>query len=88
MKLTKNRHAWLKLLATGERPSRNRSNVGFSCMRAGWSEWNYRSTDGEEMTGDEARARYGDRWWDHVRIHGERLTEAGRLVLDEADDDA
>jgi hypothetical protein len=78
--MTASRFEWLKRLQTGS-ASRSKSRVGYDCMVLGWTEWNYVNTDGEAMTGDEAFKRYGDQWWNRVKIKGERLTDAGREAL-------
>lgn len=83
MKLTPKRRAWLELLRDRGPHSRSTSNVGYYCMQAGWTEWCYRSLEGEEMTTDEARARYGDKFWEVVSTAGERITAAGRKVLEQ-----
>lgn len=74
---------WLHLLELKPGSSRQRSRSGYLCMQRGWTEWNYRDRQGEEMTQVEAEKRYGFKYWEHVRIHGERLTDAGLAVLDQ-----
>ena len=72
---------WLQELETKGISQRGRTRVGFDCMQAGWTEWNYTDATGANMTYDEAMHRYGGRYWDHTRINGERLTATGRQVL-------
>lgn len=83
MKLTPKRRAWLELLRDRGPHERSKSNIGYYCMQAGWTDWNYRSPEGDQMTPYEARARYGDKFWEVVEFAGERLTEAGRKVLEQ-----
>jgi hypothetical protein len=78
--MTANRFKWLKRLEIGP-ANRGHSRVGYDCMQLGWTEWNYVNAGGEAMTGVEARARYGEQWWNAVQIAGERLTDAGREAL-------
>lgn len=85
-KLTAKRRAWLERLRDEGPAERDRSNVGYVCHAEGWTEWNYWDPAYKEhISGDEARKRYGDRsddrWWDQVKIAGERITEAGRNIL-------
>lgn len=74
---------WLHLLEVKPGSIRYKTNIGYRCMQNGWTEWRYVNAKGEGMTWIEARARYGDKYWDHVTIHGELLTDAGRTVLAE-----
>lgn len=83
--LTPKRLAWLRRLAIG--PTDRHSNVGYWCMHAGWSEWNYVNAKGEEMTGQEAKERYGETYFEHVRVQGERLTARGRAIVEAHVDD-
>jgi hypothetical protein len=79
--MTDARVAWLEKLTQGP-AYRARTAVGAQCMQLGWVEWNY--LDGETrqpISEDEARARYGQRWWDCVRCEGERITVMGRQAL-------
>lgn len=80
--LTDRRRAWLVHVRDHAPAHRDSTNVGCACMRAGWTRWVYVNKQGEEMTDLEAKDRYGDRWWDIVRISGERLTDAGRKMLE------
>ena len=75
-KLTHKRLAWLQILEMG--PGHRNSNVGFYCMTAGWTEWNYvDAKTGEHLTSEAAAAlRYDER----VRTDGERLTPKGRWI--------
>ena len=82
IRLTDKRLEWLRLLQWKEPLGRNRTNVGFYCMQAGWTEWNYRNDAGEDMTAAEAKERYGEKYWEIVSGVGERLTELGRAVLE------
>ena len=77
--LTKKRLQWLQLLLLGPR-ERGANRTGYDCMRLGWTEWNYRDQQGREMTAAEAKARFGDEYWMHCTMFGERLTPAGRKL--------
>jgi hypothetical protein len=80
LNMTLKRLQWLRLLDV--KPSNPRkTRTGYDCMAAGLTEWNYVNAKGEHMTAAEAKERYGDRYWDHVRIEGERLTKLGHEVL-------
>lgn len=91
MKLTPGRKLWLETLLKGP-GHRSRGPQGYHCMAAGWTEWDYRTPEGEPITGQEARERYGSEWWNVVagKSVAERITEKGRKVLanqtDETDD--
>jgi hypothetical protein len=82
IRLTWLRRQWLERLAEEGPQERDHTTTGYYCMQAGWTEWIYR--DGTEyITGHEARARYGDRFWDQVESAGERITKAGLKILRE-----
>jgi hypothetical protein len=75
---------WLRLVEM--KPGAvSHNRVGFDCKKLGWTEWNYRTRHGDNITQEEAKATYGERFWEHVRVHGERLTDAGRRVIEEHD---
>lgn len=82
MRLTPGRRAWLEALLDGPK-RRTKTGVAFQCMKAGWTEWDYRTPEGEPISSLEARERYGDTWWDHVCRFPlpERITELGRAAL-------
>jgi hypothetical protein len=83
MKLTAKRRAWLARLLAG--PANRTSNVGYYCMQAGWTEWNYLDPEGQPISLDEATERFGfEHRWAHIRSDGERITAEGRRVLEEA----
>jgi hypothetical protein len=73
---------WLKLVAV-KPGSVSHNQVGYACRKLGWTDWNYRTRNGEFIDEAEARKRFGDRYWQHVRIAGERLTEAGRRIIEQ-----
>jgi hypothetical protein len=83
-KLTPKRLAWLRQLAESG-PADRHSSVGFFCMQAGLTEWNWVLKEtGEPIAMDEAKARFGmPECWERVRAEGERLTEAGHAVVRE-----
>ena len=72
---------WLTLLSLKPGSVRQKSRVAYDCMQKGWTQWNYRARDGAMLTQEEAQERFGERYWEHVRVHGERLTEAGKAAL-------
>jgi hypothetical protein len=79
--MTEARARWLEELSRGP-AQRRRGPVGYQCMQLKWVEWNYLDRDtGATVTEDEARASWGDRWWQHCRVGGERLTQLGWQVL-------
>lgn len=86
IRLTPKRLAWLRQLRDRGPLEHGSTSIGYYCMRAGWTEWDYITAEGEHLNAAEARARFGDRYWDHVRIGGARLTEVGRLLLDGEDE--
>jgi hypothetical protein len=81
--LTPARRAWLHKLKNEGVAKRAKSRTGYDCMRAGWTEWNFVPLSGaeENLTHAEAKARFGDKYWDFVGISGERLTPLGKKVL-------
>jgi len=80
VKLTAKRLAWLKRLLLG--PAHRTSNVGYYCMQAGWSEWNWLDRHGQPISMDEAKERWGSPdLWSHITSDGERITQLGREVL-------
>ena len=79
--MTEARARWLEELSHGP-ANRHRSIVGFQCMKLGWTEWHYVDRDsGLPASETEARAQWGDDWWAHMRMDGERLTPHGWQVL-------
>ena len=83
MKLTDRRRAWLARLLIG--PTDRHSNVGYWCMHAGWTEWNYVDANGTPIDFEEAKQRFGiEHVWEHIHAVGERITAEGRAVLEEA----
>jgi len=80
--LTPGRIAWLEVLSHGPTDRRGRGPVGYHCMQLGWTTWHYVDREtGHPISEAEARERWGFRWWDEVRMVGERLTDAGWTVL-------
>jgi hypothetical protein len=78
---------WLNTVRQFPGTRRSRSRTGYVCMQRGWTEWNYRVLGAERAaTAAEAREVFGDRWWGHVEIDGERITDEGLRVLREAGD--
>ena len=80
MNMTPKRLAWLQRLTIGP-ANRGRGRLGYDCMRAGWTEWNYVDARGTAMTLATARERFGDQYWDRIKIEGERLTEVGWAIV-------
>jgi hypothetical protein len=72
--------AWLINLRDRWPLRRDGTTTGFWCMHAGWTQWVYRQRNGMpgSYTHAEAREKFGDEYWNHVEIVGERLTEAGQ----------
>lgn len=84
MKPTVKRLEWLHSLDVKWPQMRAFNRVGYDCMMAGWTEWNYIDEAGANYTIDEARIRYGMNFWRHTHINGERLTRQGKAVLEAA----
>lgn len=81
LRLTPARRAWLEKLASEGPCKRRRGTVGITCMRQGWTEWDYR-LDGKPITEADARERFGNLWFEHVEHNWlERITPAGRARL-------
>lgn len=78
--LSPGRRRWLERLANEGPANRARGAVGYDCMHAGWTEWNY-TVHGQPISVAEAKERLGDRWFDQVVCLGERITDAGRAAL-------
>lgn len=79
--LTPGREAWLRKLLNGP-AKRGRGPAGFQCMKLGWTEWDYRTPSGEQITASAAKERYGDRWFEIVTNDFlERITPEGRRAL-------
>ena len=74
---------WLQRLAAEGPLRRSKTKVGFTCMRAGWTEWAYVDREGRPISPDDARSHWGDSWMsDRATMNfKERLTDAGRAVL-------
>lgn len=82
VKLTTARLAWLSRLATGGPAHRARGRVGYDCMQLGLTEWNWvEASSGEPVSVDDARKLHKDRFWDHIKTDGERITGFGLEVL-------
>ena len=81
--LSPKRKEWLEKLAREGVAQRPKSNVGYHCMRLGWTEWAFLSFLGVQgiISHDEARRQFGDGWWEHGETVGEMLTDAGRAML-------
>lgn len=82
--LTPGRRAWLAKLAAEGVADRPAGNVGYVCMRLGWTTWLY-ERNGERATHNEliARIRASEPVvWREWRNIGEVLTDAGRKVLE------
>ena len=61
---------------------RSRGNLGYRAMQAGLTQWNYVDADGNNYTVEQARMKFGDRYWDFVTVNGERLTKDGLWALE------
>jgi hypothetical protein len=74
MKLTKAQRSWLETLVANGPTKRARTNVGYTCMMRGWTEWFVKLEDGriERLEGQDT-ARAVD-WLDSI-------TPAGRAAL-------
>lgn len=86
-KLTPGVKKWLEKLRDEGPCKRSRGRVGYIAMQAGWTEWDYhRKDNGQPITTDEARATFGDQWWEQL-TNGDldRITPAGRVRLVEVD---
>ncbi len=87
VRVTPKRLAWLRLLAESGPQKRGRryGPIGYACMQAGWTEWDYRDPAGATISVAEAKARYGDQQWFTIcsppKSNDERLTAAGRAIL-------
>ena len=84
MNLTPGRRAWLERLAREGVAKRTRGRVGFDCMRAGLTQWAYRDrVSGDFVAEDALLAKYcaGGVPWDCYEMVGEKLTYAGRKVV-------
>ena len=83
IRLTDKRLEWLRRLEAGP-AYRSKNNVGYYCMQAGWTEWNYLDrSNGEPINAKEARDLFGEHWWEEIIANGERLTEAGRKIVED-----
>ncbi len=83
-RLTPKRRAWLERLRDEGHACRARTNVGYTCMQAGWTEWYAKFKDGREMPMSQARALYsGPDLWDRLETGqlAECLTEFGLAAL-------
>jgi hypothetical protein len=85
-KMTYHRMRWLMKLRDEGIAVRSNNRVGFDCMQAGWTEWNwFDEKTGDALTWKEAQDRYGDEdsetFWKHISASGERLTDKGYYAL-------
>ena len=80
--MTPGLRAWLIKCRDHWPANRARGNVGYRAMAEGLTEWNYVDAEGNNLTFDEAKRRFGDACWDHVTSNGERITERGLKALE------
>jgi hypothetical protein len=75
---------WLHLLEVKPGSHRSGNRIGFICMTRGWTEWDYRDRHDEPISLAQAEALWGKPGlWDHIRSDGERITDAGRAILNQ-----
>ena len=86
--LSPGRLARLRLLAGGP-AARARNNIGFFCALAGWTEWDYRHPGTDlPISFAAAKLEFGNTWFRDMKPPiNERLTDAGRDVLQAIDAD-
>jgi hypothetical protein len=77
IRLTEKRLMWLRHLKNGPSERRGHGGTGYYCMQAGWTEWDFRDKETGEPVPHPAPGE-----WDKVTHSGERLTEAGRKLVD------
>lgn len=83
-KLTKAQRNWLQHLSDHGPTARGKTNVGFTCMMQGWTEWYVRYSDGriERLRGQEASA--SDQWLDGITDKGRSALTSNQEGNDEA----
>jgi hypothetical protein len=84
-KLTRARKLWLQHLSENGPTKRASNRIGFDCMKAGWTEWDYRLADGTTVSFRDLWKQFGHDWWERIpRPDMDRITVEGQAVLDES----
>ena len=86
MKLTPKRRAYLERLLDGPLPrDGSKGKTGYDCMQADWTEWDFQ-IDGKRVSRDEYRQAIKDGYRPDAMAYEERLTPAGRAVVEKRQD--
>jgi len=73
---------WLHLLEVKPGSVRH-TRTGYVCMQRGWTQWDYRDSQGEMISLAEAEKQWGKPdMWAHIVGNGERITDAGKAILE------
>ena len=84
MKLTRARKLWLQHLLENGPSERQSTRISLDCIKAGWSEWDYRMPDETTVSFKELWHHYGNEWWKKIpEPQRDRITVKGQAVLEE-----